>query len=98
MVTKLMNKMPVRIVAAALLALCASLAQAETRWLDRIVAIVDEDIILASEMDARVEAVKANIARAGKTPRRRAPAPGNPRPADPGEYPAANGRAGRSAH
>lgn len=67
MVTKLMNKLSVRVFAAALLALCATLAQAETRWLDRIVAIVDEDIILASELDARLEAVKANIARAGKT-------------------------------
>lgn len=44
----------------------APLTQAETKWLDKIVAIVDDDIILASELDTRIESIQANIQRSGK--------------------------------
>ena len=52
---------------AALFALCLStVARAETQWLDRIVAIVDDNVILASEVNARVATIEQNIARAGQ--------------------------------
>ena len=52
---------------AALFALCLStVARAETQWLDRIVAIVDDNVILASEVNDRVATIEQNIARAGQ--------------------------------
>ena len=52
---------------AALFALCLStVARAETQWLDRIVAIVDDSVILASELEGRVATIEQNIARAGQ--------------------------------
>ncbi len=52
---------------AALFALCLStVARAETQWLDRIVAIVDDNVILASEVNGRVATIEQNIARAGQ--------------------------------
>jgi peptidyl-prolyl cis-trans isomerase SurA len=48
--------------------LFGGVARAETQWLDRIVAIVDEDIILGSELQERLDVVNANIARSGQNP------------------------------
>lgn len=61
-----MIRFPKQVLLAVATCLLALSAQAETQWLDRIAAIVDDDIILASELQARVEAVKANIARSGQ--------------------------------
>lgn len=52
---------------AILFALCLSgFAQAETQWMDRIIAIVDDNVILASEVQDRVASIEQNIARAGQ--------------------------------
>jgi peptidyl-prolyl cis-trans isomerase SurA len=65
--TYLMNNMRLlKVLTTALLILIAPLTQAETKWLDKVVAIVDDDIILASELDERLDSIKANIARTGK--------------------------------
>ncbi|NKI16625.1 molecular chaperone SurA [Spongiibacter sp. KMU-166] len=61
-----MIKFPKHILFALATCLLSLGTQAETQWLDRIAAIVDEDIILASELQARVETVKGNIARSGQ--------------------------------
>jgi len=62
-----MNNMRLfKVFSAALLIVLAPLTQAETQWLDKVVAIVDDDIILASELDERFDSIKANIARTGK--------------------------------
>ncbi|WP_269619681.1 peptidylprolyl isomerase [Zhongshania sp. BJYM1] len=67
MATYLMNNMRLlKVLTTALLILIAPLTQAETKWLDKVVAIVDDDIILASELDERLDSIKANIARTGK--------------------------------
>jgi peptidyl-prolyl cis-trans isomerase SurA len=50
-----------------LLALAVPLAAASTQTLDRVVAIVDDDIILASELEERLAQVRENIQRAGQT-------------------------------
>lgn len=56
-----------KLFATSLLAiLVASPVLAETKWLDNIVAIVDDDIVLASELQAKTEQVQANIARSGR--------------------------------
>ncbi|MBD2858621.1 peptidylprolyl isomerase [Spongiibacter sp. KMU-158] len=49
-----------------LLTLASSWAAADTRWLDSIAAIVDDDIILVSELQSRLDSVNANIARSGQ--------------------------------
>lgn len=62
-----MNNMRLlKLLTATLLMVLAPLTQAETKWLDKIVAIVDDDIILASELDTRIESIQANIQRSGK--------------------------------
>ncbi len=67
MATYLMNNMRLlKLLTATLLMVLAPLTQAETKWLDKIVAIVDDDIILASELDTRIESIQANIQRSGK--------------------------------
>ena len=67
MATYLMNNMRLlKAFTAVLLIALAPLTQAETKWLDKVVAIVDDDIILASELDERLDSIKANIARTGK--------------------------------
>ena len=69
MATYLMNNMHLlKVLTAALLIALAPLTHAETQWLDKVVAIVDDDIILASELDERIDTIKANIARTGKQP------------------------------
>lgn len=60
-----MNKLHTTLLTALLVLLSLS-ARAETQWLDRIVAIVDEDIILASEVEDRLNSVQQNIARSGQ--------------------------------
>ena len=50
---------------ALLLALASSWAQAETEMLDRVVAIVGDDVVLESELDERMAAIKARIAQSG---------------------------------
>ncbi|MGJ8686478.1 MAG: peptidylprolyl isomerase [Spongiibacteraceae bacterium] len=56
-----------KLLASSLLAiLVASPVLAETKWLDNIVAIVDDDIVLASELQTKTEQVQANIARSGQ--------------------------------
>jgi peptidyl-prolyl cis-trans isomerase SurA len=52
----------------ASLLLAAGATAAEVRDLERIVAIVDEDVILASELLARAESVRRQIAAAGRQP------------------------------
>jgi len=65
--TYLMNNMRLlKVLTATLLIVLAPLAQAETKWLDKVVAIVDDDIILASELDTRIETIMTNIERSGK--------------------------------
>jgi peptidyl-prolyl cis-trans isomerase SurA len=65
--TYLMNNMRLlKVLSAVLLIALAPLTHAETKWLDKVVAIVDDDIILASELDERMDTIKANIARTGK--------------------------------
>jgi peptidyl-prolyl cis-trans isomerase SurA len=65
--TYLMNNMRLlKLFTATLLIALAPLVQAETKWLDKIVAIIDDDIILASELDTRIDSIKSNIARTGK--------------------------------
>ena len=67
MATYLMNNMRLlKTLTATLMIVLAPLAQAETKWLDKIVAIVDDDIILASELDTRIDSITANIERSGK--------------------------------
>ncbi|MFQ3199376.1 MAG: peptidyl-prolyl cis-trans isomerase SurA [Zhongshania sp.] len=67
MATNLMTNMHIlKTFTAVLLIALAPLTQAETEWLDKIVAIVDDDIILASELDERVQSIQTNIARTGK--------------------------------
>ena len=67
MATYLMNNMRLlKILTATLMMVLAPLTQAETKWLDKVVAIVDDDIILASELDTRMETIEANIQRSGK--------------------------------
>ncbi|AKH69194.1 parvulin-like peptidyl-prolyl isomerase [Spongiibacter sp. IMCC21906] len=68
MVTNLMNKMRVsHVLMIALMAIMSSFANADVQWLDRIAAIVDDDVILISELDNRLQTVKNNIQRAGQT-------------------------------
>ncbi|WP_373083469.1 SurA N-terminal domain-containing protein, partial [Zhongshania sp.] len=67
MATYLMNNMRLlKVLTATLLITLAPWAQAETQWLDKIVAIVDDDIILASELETRIDSINANIQRSGK--------------------------------
>ncbi|WP_052763430.1 peptidylprolyl isomerase [Spongiibacter sp. IMCC21906] len=63
-----MNKMRVsHVLMIALMAIMSSFANADVQWLDRIAAIVDDDVILISELDNRLQTVKNNIQRAGQT-------------------------------
>lgn len=59
-----------RFVNLALLTIIATLASvnshAETQMLDRVIAIVDDDVVLYSEMENRYNQVKQNIAKSGK--------------------------------
>lgn len=48
--------------------LLLSKAYAAMQVLDQVVAIVDDDIILASELAARIEVINANIQKSGKQP------------------------------
>lgn len=61
-----MNKLKTPLLASLCMLLFSVASHAETQWLDRIVAIVDEDIILASEVDERLTSVQQNIARSGQ--------------------------------
>ena len=61
-----MNKLKTPLLASLCMLLFSMVSHAETQWLDRIVAIVDEDIILASEVDERLTSVQQNIARSGQ--------------------------------
>lgn len=45
--------------------LCSSLAQAEVQSLDRVVAIVDNDVIMQSQLDQRVAEVQKSIVKQG---------------------------------
>lgn len=68
MVTNLMNNMRLtQILLAGLLVVSAVVARADVQWLDRIAAIVDDDVILTSELNHRLETIKNNIARAGQS-------------------------------
>ncbi|MCB1646551.1 MAG: peptidylprolyl isomerase [Pseudomonadales bacterium] len=61
--------MKIRLVRLALflgMATLSSLASAKVEMLDRIIAIVDEDVILESELNERVTAVKAQLRTTGK--------------------------------
>lgn len=56
--------------------LCCSAAQAEVQPLDRVVAIVDNDVIMQSQLDQRLDEVRQNLAkRGGDLPPRDALAP-----------------------
>ncbi len=61
-----MNKLHTSILSALFTLLFSVAAQAETQWLDRVIAIVDENIILASELEERYTTVQQNIARSGQ--------------------------------
>ncbi len=52
--------------ALATLTITATLANAQVEYKDRIVAIVDDDVVLASELDARLELIQQNAAKAGR--------------------------------
>ena len=71
--TKLINNL--RPLAAGLLLLCG-VAHAEVKPLDRVVAIVDNDVIMQSQLDRRLQEVQQNLAkRGGEQPPREALAP-----------------------
>ena len=71
--TKLINNL--RPLAAGLLLLCGA-AHAEVQPLDRVVAIVDNDVIMQSQLDRRLQEVQQNLAkRGGEQPPREALAP-----------------------
>ncbi|MCC6075039.1 peptidylprolyl isomerase [Pseudomonas sp. GCM10022188] len=73
MKTKLINNL--RPLAAGLLLLCGA-AHAEVKPLDRVVAIVDNDVIMQSQLDRRLQEVQQNLAkRGGEQPPREALAP-----------------------
>nr|WP_254797369.1 peptidylprolyl isomerase [Pseudomonas aromaticivorans] len=56
--------------------LCCSTVQAEVQPLDRVVAIVDNDVIMQSQLDQRLDEVRQNLAkRGGDLPPRDALAP-----------------------
>ena len=61
-----------KIFSAALLACCSitlsSQAMAEIKILDRVVAIVDDDIVLLSELEQRIAAVYAQIQQSDTQP------------------------------
>ncbi|MCB1665793.1 MAG: peptidylprolyl isomerase [Pseudomonadales bacterium] len=52
--------------ALTLLTLLSSHLHAQRQVLDKVVAIVDEDVVLQSELDSRLEEVRANAAAAGQ--------------------------------
>lgn len=56
-----------RTLAAISMAILASTAAAAVKNLDTIVAIVDDDVVLASELNERVDQVLLNIKQAGRT-------------------------------
>lgn len=51
---------------AAASVLFASLTFAATEPLDSVAAVVDNDVVLNSELDSRITAIKANLERAGR--------------------------------
>ncbi|MEJ2132667.1 MAG: SurA N-terminal domain-containing protein [Gammaproteobacteria bacterium] len=53
---------------AALASLPIALAHGEYREVDRILAIVDDDVVLASEVVSRVNAIRAQILDSGRRP------------------------------
>ncbi len=55
-----------RALLTALLATLPLFAAAATEPLDRIAAIIDDDIILASELEGRLSQIRANLAQAGQ--------------------------------
>ncbi len=65
LVIEQMNKLRFSCI-SLLLTLACSLSAADTRWLDSIAAIVDDDIILVSDLQNRLDSVNANIARSGQ--------------------------------
>lgn len=53
--------------AVAGLALCTALSsQAATQLYDGVIAIVDDDVVLASELDSRLQRIQASIAKSGQ--------------------------------
>ena len=71
--TKLINSL--RPLAAGVLLLCG-VAHAEVKPLDRVVAVVDNDVIMQSQLDRRLQEVQQNLAkRGGEQPPREALAP-----------------------
>ena len=53
-------------VVLALVALCGSVAQANTQVLDSIVAIVEDDVVMASELRSRLALLRSNLERQGR--------------------------------
>lgn len=49
------------ILSIAILATCATSAYSQVQKVDKIVAIVDDDVVLASELDSRVSSIKARF-------------------------------------
>lgn len=60
-------------IAAALLILTAPVARADVQLLDQVIAIVDDDVILQSELDERLKAVMVNLEKSGN--KNQAPSP-----------------------
>ena len=63
------------ILSAAIFAACTMLvslsATAQIQLLDKVIAIVDDDVVLQSELDLRVASVYAQIQQSGTQPHRR---------------------------
>lgn len=66
MKTSITNGLALAAMLAALSIGISTSAQAQTRALDRVVAIVDDGIILESELRQREDFIRANMAQAGK--------------------------------
>ena len=60
--TKLSDRLRPLLLGAALL---AATAQAQVRPLDRVVAIVDNDVVMQSQLDARLREVQQTIDKRG---------------------------------
>ncbi|MEZ5569717.1 MAG: peptidylprolyl isomerase [Halioglobus sp.] len=57
--------MTIRTLLAALLLVCTSFSQAATEIIDQVVAIVDDDVIMASELRERLAAITDNLTARG---------------------------------
>lgn len=62
---KLSDRLPRLVLSLALVALGSSWAQAQIRPLDRIVAIVDNDVIMQSQLEQRLREVRVTMAKRG---------------------------------